>query len=266
MGSKVRLFLISFITVGLLFFVFNRVFFFSPTAVESVSSCISYPMLLAQRTIITPLKQRADRQNNISALQKELGELLYECDTLRAQNIALSASLSFADQISEVREFTQRYEARQLQLTQILLKHISDDGHYLLVDGGANKDIEPDMVAVYKNCLLGKVVEVYDHFCKVQLISDPACKVAAYCINSGIQAIHQGTGRLEATELAHVSHLLKLQENDLIISSGEGLVFPHGFGLGMVESFEPSGLYYKVKVRPLINIHAIDYCYLMHRS
>ena len=36
------------------------------------------------------------------------------------------------------------------------------------------------MIAVFKDCFLGRVVEVYPWYSKVLLITDPGCKVAVY--------------------------------------------------------------------------------------
>ena len=55
----------------------------------------------------------------------------------------------------------------------------------------------------------------------------------------------------------------KLFEKEKIYSSGQGTVFPKGFLVGEIESFEPSGLYYAIKIKLALNIAELEYCYLI---
>ncbi len=100
------------------------------------------------------------------------------------------------------------------------------------------------MIAVYKGCLLGRVCEVYPWFSKLELITDKSCKIAAHGLLSKASGIYQGTNSESLAQLNHVSHLAMLQDNDVLISSGEGLVFPRGFGLGKIKRFHVDGLFF----------------------
>ncbi len=188
-----------------------------------------------------------------------------ERDELYEKNIALQSSCAYANEIQEVLDFKNRYEGYQVAIAHILTRHISRDGHYLLVDAGENKHIKVGMPVVYKNILLGRVAEVWPQYSKVILTTDRACKVAAVCVETNVHGIHEGMNTTQETSLAHVSHLLQLKDNDLIISSGEGLIFPRGFALGTIEHFELAGLHYKVTVRPLLDIHCLDYCSILQK-
>lgn len=250
----------------LLFFVANRLFFFSPTALETISSYITYPLLVIQNSIIDPFKKRIERKATIEELSKQVAELQTNQEALVAENVQLQSTLSFIQNSEEVSDYKNRYEMSKGRLVHIIHKHIADDANYIFIDAGANQGIEEDMVAVYKNCLLGRVSKVYPCYSKIILTSDKNCKVATVCVTTNVHGIHVGCNQLYRTELSHVSHLLTLQQGDLVISSGEGLVFPQGFGLGMVESFEPVGLNYVVTVKPLLNVHCIEYCYVLKKN
>jgi rod shape-determining protein MreC len=254
------------ICVVVLFFVVNRIFFFSPSFFETFSSYLLHPVLTVQRTIVTTMADRLQRKKTIEALEKQLVYLNSCNQNLIEKNICLQASDKFAQETEELITFKKRYEGEQGFLVSVLLKHIADDQHYMLVDAGRDKGIVPDMVAVYKNCLIGKVIEVYETYSKILLITDRTCKVAAVCVGSNVHGIHEGTNSTNSSNLAHVSHLLQLQENDLVISSGEGLVFPKGFGLGTIDHFEPEGIHYHVILKPLCSIYCIEYCYLLAKT
>jgi rod shape-determining protein MreC len=135
-----------------------------------------------------------------------------------------------------------------------------------LIDAGSSKGVEKDMVVVYKHCLVGKVTEVYPWYSKVVAITDRTCKVAVQCVNQKTTGIHEGTNDLGATQLKYVSHLEPIEVGDYLISSGEGLVFPRGLGVGQIVSCAQSGLYHVIEVKPLIDMQKIAYCTVIKRG
>jgi len=148
----------------------------------------------------------------------------------------------------------------------IIFKHISEQAHYVLVNQGAAHGIETGMVAVYNNCLVGKVEEVYPWYCKVVAITDRSCKVAGYCESTKSAGIHVGSNQLSLTSLERVSHLEKVNDGDLILSSGEGLVFPQGFALGRIKEQKKEGLWYQIGVEPLIDLSKLSYCMFISKT
>ncbi len=57
-----------------------------------------------------------------------------------------------------------------------------------------------------------------------------------------------------------------MQKNDLVISSGQGMVFPRGFGLGRIRYFTADGVNYTTRLSPLLNLKKLDYCYLLQKG
>ena len=147
------------------------------------------------------------------------------------------------------------------------MKNISDKVNFFLVDVGSNRGAKQGMVAVYNNQLVGKVTEVYPLYSKVTLIIDRTCKVAAYCLVTKATGIHVGHNHDTRTKLDYVSRLTPTpQIGDLVISSGEGLVFPKGFALGCITEFTEEDLLYNISVRPLCDFHTLSDCYLLERG
>ena len=68
------------------------------------------------------------------------------------------------------------------------------------------------MIAVFKDCLVGRVVEVYPYYSKVILITDPTCKVAAICTSTNVKGIHEGMLSLTTTKLSFVNHLEEVKK------------------------------------------------------
>jgi rod shape-determining protein MreC len=264
-GSK-KIIVYSVLISAILFFGYRTVYVSSPGVLEKVSSILCYPVLVAQRFIAQPIARLFLTNKTEKELRTELNKLYKKQEALMAENIELRASFVYAQDIKEVHEFKKKYAHYNPSIAAILARHISDQEHYFLVNAGSQHTIKKDMVAMYNNCLLGRVTEVYPWYSKVQLITDKACGIAAYCSHTKTKGIHQGLNVQNKTELTFVTHLDEIRIGDLIISSGEGLVFPQGFGLGRVADYTKNGLHHTVIVKPLIDFNNLDYVLLIAKS
>lgn len=238
----------------------------SPGMAERVCSYAVYPFLVAQHRLVEPVKRWRSERRVMDDLAHCVGALSKERDELLETVIQLKAELNYLDEIKELVAFKERYHAREAVITQIIAKHFADDGHYFLIDAGEEQGIKRDMIAIYHNCLIGRVHEVYPLYSKVVAITDKSCKIAAYCAQTKTEGIHEGRNSVEATALKFVSHLKGIAAGDYLLSSGEGGVFPRGFAVGRIDALEPNGLFYEVNVKPLVDLRALHYCSIWCRQ
>jgi len=266
LGQTKKFFLVVSATLSLL--VLFRVITISPVIVEKVVSWCTYPFILAQNSLVVPLQEAVKRRKTVEELTVALQQQQKELDTLRAENRALQATEAHVQQLAEMSSFVERYATDHMVAAQVILKQFSDEAHFFIVDAGTNRGITKDMIAVYNNCLVGRVVEVYPWYAKVVLITDRLSKVPVLCVKTKTQGIHEGENSLTQTKLEFVSHLQPLQQSDLIISSGDGLVYPKGFALGKIRDFSLNslGLNYVVAIEPVLNMRDINYCYLVAKG
>jgi rod shape-determining protein MreC len=230
------------------------------------SSYLVYPVLVVQHQIIDPLRARYQEKKSLQELEQMVEQLMEEYETTMIENIQLKAMLGHVYDIHELIDFKQRYDDPGAVIVQILVKHFSQQGHFFLVDAGSRQGICQDMVAVYKNCLVGRVIEVYPSYSKVRLVTDASCHIAACCASSRAPGIHKGINEERETTLQYVSHLDHASLDDLVLSSGEGLVFPQGFSLGRISVCEQTGLYQQITVKPQIDLRALRYCVLIAKN
>lgn len=228
---------------------------------ENCASCSLYPILVAQQKVSALV-----RRNQAKLQAPDIISLQSDLEDVRAENARLRALIHYEQQTKELRAFDARYAYEDATLASVLSRHISDQAHHFFVAAGSRQGVERDMVAVYKNSLIGRVVQVYPWYSKVVLITDASCKIAAYCADTGATGIHHGANNLEQTTLNRVTHLDAVQEGDLVISSGQGLVFPQGFALGTIQSSTINGLFYDVHVAPLHDINMIAYCHILKKG
>lgn len=254
------------VSVIALYGIINRLLYFSPGLLERSSSYCMYPILVTQRTIVTPLKQFFERRRTIDELNTALKKLTLEHSHVLQENIELNALLDYHSQIEELVDFKKRYTNHRGIIAQVLTKQFSEQSHYFLIDAGERKGIKPDMVAIYNNCLVGRVVEVYPLYSKIVLITDKSCKVATFCSKTKSSGIYCGINDLATGTLTQMSHLDTIQQDDLLLSSGEGLVFPRGFALGKIRSYHTPGLFHTIVTEPLLDMRTLHHCHLIERD
>ncbi len=264
--KPVRGFLVGGLVGGACLLLLVRFIVLSPGDLENFSANLVYPLLRLQHALVEPVETFFEKRKSYAELSLELGRVKAERDELVSELAQVLILLDFHDQTDELVSFKKRYEDPSAQLAQVLVKQLSDHDHYFFVDKGTNHGIAAAMVAVYKQCLVGKVVAVYPTYSKVQLVTDAQCSVAACCARSRAEGIHEGSNSVEATTLRYVSHLAKVKQGDIVFSSGEGLIFPRGFALGSVSSCVKNGLYYDINIKPLLDMQTIRYCYLIQKG
>lgn len=257
------------------FFIFRHSVKASVLIIETVSSSLLYPILRLQQAIIIPLVGWFEKRTTINTLQDHLEQLHKINEELYAENIALKSVCSYANDIKELQDFNQRYELIHGRIVQVLARHFSSTNQFFLVNAGASQGIKKDMVALYCNNIVGKVIEVYPWYCKICLVTDSDCKVAVTCQESyavgkkykkGAHGIHEGVNDVLRTTVRYVSHLEKVRVNDTIISSGEGLVFPKGFALGKVIESKKGELFYDITIKPILDLPSLEYCILIAKE
>jgi len=259
-------YLFVFLVIVLLFFAGRSTLIPLSHISGSVSSYFLYPLLVIQHKIINPIKEYLQQRAIKKRVFSELDQLKNEYKKLQAELIAVKSNEHYYRDIKELIEYKKRYEAGSAKIGQIIFKQFSDTEHFFLVNLGRNHGIELDMVAVYNNCLVGRVSELFPWYCKVVAITDRSCKVAAYCDQTKSCGIHVGANSLKQSSLNRVSHLSTIKEGDLILSNGEGLIFPSGFGLGRVKEYKKGGLWYDITIEPLISIQELSYCSFISKS
>ncbi len=250
---------------ALCFFLIHRAFVKTPGRFEHVLSTVSYPFITFSGWISRPFLSVYSLWNDKKKLTYDLEQLRLENESLYQQLVELESSKVFLDETRELRNFKKRYDTTEMQLAKVILKQFENQ-HFFLIDAGKQKNVQKNMAVVHKNCLVGKVTEVYPFYSKVALITDPVCQVASYCSRTKTVGIYQGTKQTDRGSLLHVDHLAKLKKGERVVSSGEGLVFPAGFGIGEVQDFKDTGVHYDVKVKPLIDVTKLAYCYVVQKK
>lgn len=243
-------------------FMINRLFFFSPGMAELTTSYLLYPVIKIQKKLTDPIHVYVSTKSDVAILHKDIEDLQEKNEDLQAKVIAMSSTINFENGSKEIREFAQKYDFSQQKLVQVLMRSFDDAGHFFWIDAGSNQGVNLNMIAVYKNNIIGRVIYVDPFYSKIGLITDKKCKIAVHCANTKTVGIYEGNNSCDPT-LEFVPHYEKLEVGDILISTGQGLVYPQGFAVGSIKSFEVQDVAYKVIVEPLIDLQKLKFVYLV---
>jgi rod shape-determining protein MreC len=225
----------------------------------------TYPFFKIQQSVISPLVDFIQSYQEQKKAFARLKMLEQENENLRARLIEAHASLDYVSEVQELVEYRKQFDELSGRIVKVLSRNLSEREHTVLIDRGSYHGIELDMVAVHKNCLVGRVSEVYPFYSKVTLITDKTCKVAAYCKNTKATGIHAGENSIQ-TSLQRVNHLSALEGSDAILSSGEGLIFPQGFLIGYIQEVYYDGVYKTARIKPAIDVTTLSCCIILQKG
>lgn len=235
-------------------------FFTSSYWRERMVPALAYPFLRIKEYCVTPVRTWFLRREGVEQLYETAQKLLKERNDTLKELIRIKGTRDYVFSCREGIEFAKRYDKDAALVVQILLKQFSDQGHYYFIDAGENRGIAKDMIVLSENCLIGRVSEVYGSYSKVVLITDKESHVAARCVSTGARGILNGNNDQNQMIMEFVSHLETVNDGDVVLSHGEGLIFPRGFGLGRVKSHELDGVSYRLIIEPLLDMSALEYC------
>ena len=242
----------------------NRVFFFQLGLFERVAAGCMYPFLLVSSHVTAFFRHLTEHKKTYQQLAQEHQELQRSYAALQGATVVLHGTAHFNQDTQEILEFKKRYELTNALLAKILVRNISSEEHSVIINRGERDGVKKDMVGIYKLQIVGKIVQVHDYYSKLQLITDTQSKVAAHANATGAGGIIIGSNIPNCCQLNYVSYINAMQPDDLVFSSGQGMVFPEGFCLGKISKLvtNDKALYHDIEVTPLVDLTKITHCLL----
>jgi rod shape-determining protein MreC len=129
----------------------------------------------------------------------------------------------------------------------------------VLINKGTAHGLKAGMPVLAQPGLIGRIIDVSWHAAKVLLLIDESSNIDAIVQRSRVQGIIKGAG-VRGCVLKYVSKVQDVKENDVIVSSGIGGVFPKGLMLGVVSAVDRQEfeLFLKIKVVPSIDFSKLE--------
>lgn len=262
MRSKSKIFFVLLLTIGTITSImhWNKVH----TQFNIFCATLAYPFLRVHNAVTQKIHSLKNWRATVDDLQTQICALQAEREQLIKNLIQCQACSTYTTAIEPLLLFKNRYRLEHTHPVQIIFTHTAADEHYILIEGGNNYGFTDQFIAIKDNHLIGRVTQVCPYHSKVTLITDKRIKVAAYCAKTRANGIYSGANRPNTGLLHFVHHLQPLELGDLVISSGQGQVYPQGFCLGKIDLIQKKEVEYEVLTRPLIEFENLDYCLVVH--
>lgn len=262
--QEIRLWLIHLFYILFFLFLTHRLFFPSFGMAERCMSYILYPFLKIHATMTHSLQQQAHERKHVHILKDELESLYVQHDVLKGRVMQLEAEHRFWQETHEMIDFAARYNVEKKDIAKVLMFCCNQHEDVIFIDGGKNKNFVKDDIVVYNQTLIGRVIEVYPWYSKIVLVTDIRCRIAAE-VSAGVTGISCGKNN-KNLELCFVPHFKTVQVGDVVTSTGQGLMYPQGFALGVVSDVKTDLVSHTIQIKPAFDIEQVPYVYVLHKA
>jgi rod shape-determining protein MreC len=129
----------------------------------------------------------------------------------------------------------------------------------LTVNRGRADEVRKLTAVISPDGLVGRVVEVRPGTSVVQVLTDPASTVGAHVLRTRTPGVVEGEAR-GTVRFKYLPREGALQVGDLVVTSGQGGLFPRGVPIGRVRNLDQrtSGLFHLAILEPVVDLARID--------
>jgi rod shape-determining protein MreC len=133
----------------------------------------------------------------------------------------------------------------------------------VIVDRGLSGGIRQYAPAITEDGVAGRVRVVTYNYARVQLLSDPGCRVAVRSTRSGVLGVVRMSG--SSLIMDRVSVESDIAPGDTLVTAGIGGIFPAGLLLGFVGdvSKPAASLLADVSVQAAVRLDRLDYLFFL---
>ncbi len=240
---------------------------------ENILSYVVAPLERGVSTVVSYLNVFTRSTRDAQALQQRVDELQKANDALvqenfrlreyQAENEELRRQLDFRRENPTYGQVGADVVARGCEVFpcgDVVGQDTNPYLRYVIISVGSRDGVAVGMPVVTGGAaMVGRIARTSPTLSYVQLLNDPASRVAAMLQESRI------TGILEATEEGQLvmTNILpdeEVNEGETVISSSIGALLPRGLILGQVEqvSYQASELFQRAVVRPAVDFRRIE--------
>lgn len=148
---------------------------------------------------------------------------LFQLQALTVENQHLRALLGAARQ-TEIRTV----------LAEILYTPRDPFNRKITIDKGSSSGIRAGQVVIDDLGVIGQITQVYPWTSEITLITDKDHSVPVQIARNGLRTVISGAGRNSELELRFLSINTDIRQEDLLVTSGIGGVYPPGLPVGHV--------------------------------
>ena len=247
--SKIKILLPILAVVIVTVLIFNRLLFKLKDQIDKVALPIQ-----------SKVYNVANRAVSIKDIIFSYEDIMKENENLKKENMELKIQKERNQKIHEENErLLKLLEMKEnsiykgnLKFARVSFSDINNLNNKIFIDLGSKDGIKTDMIAVYSDYLVGKIVEVHDNYSEVELITNPNSIISAKTMGD-ILGIARGSDEEDGSLYFQPSIVEdNLKEGDEITTSGISDIYPESIKIGKISKIDNKENYsYKmVTIKP----------------
>lgn len=251
------------VAISLLFFCFLAIAFLVLDARTELLRPLRQQFLSFSTPLywLTSLPGRVAEWGGDTVVSRE--SLLMENAALRTENFVLQQRLQqMAGLIAENSRLTELLNSSLSIEAEVLIARLmgasSDPRRQeMMLDKGSADEVYVGQAVLDADGLVGQVIEVASHSCRVMMIVDSSSAVPVQVLRNGTRFIAEGTGLLDSMYLRHVPATADIVAGDVLVSSGLDQHYPANYPVAKVAAIEkdPGQPFLVVRVTPLAQLN-----------
>jgi len=212
---------------------------------ESTRSALSVLVSPIQRLATMPgvLWQRAgDFFVTQHSLVKESEALHQQHQRDAAQLLQLQALQIENQQLRKLMDLPLRAEFTT-QMTEIVYAERDVFKRKVLINKGADANLQPGQIVMDDNGIVGQVTRVYPWLSEVTLVTEKDHAVPVQVLRNGLRTVVFGAGDTSQLSLRYMPVSSDIQNGDVLVTSGIDGVYPQGIPVAKVDKIERDPAY-----------------------
>ena len=233
--SKIKILLPILAVIVVTVLIFNRLLFKLKDQIDKVALPIQ-----------SKVYNVANRAISIKDIIFSYEEIIAENENLKKENMELKIQKERNQKILEENErLLKLLEMKEnsiykgnLKFARVSFSDINNLNNKIFIDLGAEDGIKIDMITVYGDYLVGKIVAVHNNYSEVELITNPNSIISTKTMRD-ILGIARGSDEEDGLLYFQPSIVEdNLKEGDEIVTSGISDIYPEGIKVGKIEEID----------------------------
>ena len=233
--SKIKILLPILAVIIVTVLIFNRLLFKLKDQIDKVALPIQ-----------SKVYNVANRAIGIKDIIFSYESIIAENENLKKENMKLKIEKVKEQEIYEENErLLKLLEMKEnsiykgnLKFARVSFSDINNLNNKIFIDLGAEDGIKIDMITVYGDYLVGKIIAVHDSYSEVELITNPNCIISTKTMGE-VLGIARGSDEEDGLLYFQPSIVEdNLKEGDEIITSGISDIYPEGIKVGKIEQID----------------------------
>ncbi len=191
------------------------------------------------------------------------GALLEENARLREKQIFLNAQLQKLTTLeAENRRLRSLLEStvntpERLLIAELLAVDFDPYRHHILLNRGRQHHVYVGQPVLDQHGVIGQIIHTDPFSSTAILITDVSHALPIQINRTGVRTLALGTGNFQELKLLHVPNNADVKVGDLLVTSGLGGRFPHGYPVATVAKFEPGSPFANIIAKPVAQLDRI---------